>query len=102
MSAWLGSVTPLPTDHAFRRWLARRIEIEAWAAARSYPGNRAQCFGRVLGFLEVGVHLGYWSKKTADGVAESVRQGYGIGRVRRRCSTEACLSARLGRSASGA
>ena len=37
-----------------------------------------------LQFLEVGVQLGYWSKKTADGVAESVRQGYGLSKVRRR------------------
>ena len=74
----------MPTDQAFRLWLARRIETEGWVAARSYPGNRAQCLGRVLGFLEVGVQLGYWSKKTAEGAAESVRQGYGLTKLRKR------------------
>jgi hypothetical protein len=34
----------------------------------------------VLSFLEVSVRLGYWSRKTADGVAESVREGYGLRR----------------------
>ena len=84
MSAAACSVDALPTDQALRLWLARSIETEAWAAARSYPGNRQQGFGRVLGFLEVGVRLEYWSKRTADGVAESVRQAYGLGKVRRR------------------
>ena len=74
----------LPTDQALRYWLARRIETEAWAAARSWPGNRQQCEGRVLGFLEVGVRLGFWSKKTADGVAESVRQAVQVRTLRRR------------------
>lgn len=35
------------------------------------------------GFLEVGVRLGYWSRRKADGVAESVREGYGIRSIRR-------------------
>jgi len=65
-------------------WLARRIETEAWATARSYPGNRRSMLRSCPRLLEVGGKLGYWSKKTAEGVAESVRQGYGLGKVRRR------------------
>ena len=56
-----------PTDRA---WVVGNLN--AW------HGNGQQCFGRVLGFLEIGVRLGYWSRTTADGVAESVRQGYGL------------------------
>ena len=71
-------------DSTFRYWLARRIEREAWATVHAWRGNRQQCFGRVLGFLEVGVRLGYWNRRTADGVAESVREGYGLRSIRRR------------------
>jgi hypothetical protein len=71
-------------DSTFRPWLARRIEREAWATVNAWHGNRQQCLGRVLGFLEIGVRLGYWSRKTADGVAESVPAGYGLRSVRRR------------------
>ena len=42
-----------------RDWLARRIEIEARAYANADETTRDIRWGRVLGCLEVGSHLGY-------------------------------------------
>jgi hypothetical protein len=67
-----------------REWLARRIETEAWAYANADHLTRDLCLGRMHGFLEVGVDTGYWSKKVADQVADSIQQKWGLRRVRRR------------------
>jgi len=40
----------------------------------------------VLGFLEVGTHLGYWPAKRATEVADSIQQRYGLSKIRRRLS----------------
>jgi hypothetical protein len=39
--------------------------------------------GRMLGFLEAGVVLGYWSWQRAGGVSEALRNGIPAWRVRR-------------------
>ena len=67
-----------------RDWLARRIETEAWAYAKADSTTRQIRWGRVLGFLEVGTHAGYWPKKVADQVADSIQQRWGLRRIRRR------------------
>ena len=67
-----------------RDWLARRIEIEAWAYAKADSTMREIRWGRVLGFLEVGTHAGYWSSKRASEVADSVQHRWGLRRIRRR------------------
>jgi hypothetical protein len=71
-------------DHERREWLLRRVEVEADAYANAEPMIRDQCFGRMLGLLEVGTAFGYWSKKTADGFSETVRHRYRIRRGVRR------------------
>jgi len=38
----------------------------------------------VLGFLEVGTHLGCWPAKRAAEAADSVGQRYGMSKIRRR------------------
>jgi hypothetical protein len=66
-----------------REWLLRRIEIEALAYANSDQTVREIRWGRVLGFIEVGVAFGFWSKRAADGAANVLGHRYGVRRVRR-------------------
>jgi hypothetical protein len=61
----------------------RRIEAEARAFANADSTTRQIRWGRVLGFLEVGTHLGFWPKRTADQVADAIAHRYRISRVRR-------------------
>lgn len=67
-----------------RQWLLARLEAEARAFANADSTTAQIGWGRFLGFLEVGTHLGYWTTRTADRVAETVQHRYRIGHVRRR------------------
>lgn len=66
-----------------RDWLARRIETEARAYANADSTTRDIRWGRVLGFLEVGTHLGYWPARRATEVADSIQQRYGLSKILR-------------------
>ena len=55
-----------------RVWLLDRIDAEARAYRNADPQTRQIRWGRLLGFLEVGIHLGWWSKRSADGYADAV------------------------------
>jgi hypothetical protein len=68
---------------AFRPWLVKRIEREAQAFATSDSTVREIRWGRVLAYLEVGVRLGYWTKRRAEQVSESIYHRYLIPRVAR-------------------
>lgn len=59
----------------FRYWLVRRIEVETRAYRNADYLTRDIRWGRVLGFLEVGVHLGFWSEKTSSRVSDSIHYG---------------------------
>jgi hypothetical protein len=60
-----------------------RIEIEAQAYRNADTTTKAIRWGRVLGLLEVGVVLGFWSRRKAGGVSEAVRNGLPAWRLRR-------------------
>lgn len=68
---------------AFRHWLIKRIEKEAQAFATSDSTVRQIRWGRVLAYLDVGVRLGYWTKRRAEQVSESIYHGYRVPRVGR-------------------
>ena len=53
-----------------RDWLIDRIEIEALALANADQTTRAIRWGRLLGFLEVGTRLGWWSRRSAERYAD--------------------------------
>ncbi len=59
----------------FRYWLMRRIEVETRAFHNADYLTRDIRWGRVLGYLEVGVRLGYWSERTSSRVSDSIRYG---------------------------
>jgi hypothetical protein len=74
-----------------REWLVRRIEAEARAYVNGDRTTRPIRWGRVLGFLEVGVAFGYWPKRTAEQVADSIYHRWAVwkvGRMLRRRSDE--------------
>jgi hypothetical protein len=57
--------------------------MEGLGGCSFLPRASSVPFGRLLGFLEVGVHLGgYWSRKTADGWLSRCR-----GRASGKCAT---------------
>ena len=66
----------------FRYWLVRRIEVEAGAFHNGDYLTRDMRWGRVLGFMEVGVHLGYWSEQTSSRVSDSIHYGRRRGMAR--------------------
>jgi hypothetical protein len=59
----------------FRFWLVRRIDVEAIAFHNADYLTKDIRWGRVLGYLEVGVHLGYWSARTSWRVSDSIYSG---------------------------
>jgi hypothetical protein len=59
----------------FRYWLVRRIDVETIAFHNADYLTRDIRWGRVLGYLEVGVQLGYWSARTSSRVSDSIRNG---------------------------
>ena len=61
----------------------RHVEVEARAYANADYLTREIVWGGVLGFLEVGAAFGYWSKRSADAVSETVRHRWRIGRIRK-------------------
>jgi hypothetical protein len=71
------------TDAVSRARLVSRIEIEARAYHNADYTTREIRWGRLLGLLEAGVVLGYWSRRKAGGVSEAVRHGLPVRRVRR-------------------
>jgi hypothetical protein len=77
MLTWLHRMV----DPEHRRWLLRRIEAEAWAFVNAEPMMREACWGRLLGFLEVGTAFGFWSKKAAGRFSNSVEQKYRVARA---------------------
>ena len=73
----------LVPDAVSRARLVSRIEIEARAYRNAHYTTRDMRMGRVLGLLEAGAVLGYWSLRRAGGVSEAVRCGLPVWRVRR-------------------
>jgi hypothetical protein len=69
-----------------REWLVRRVEQEARAFANADRSTRDLRYGRVLGYLDVGVAFGYWSKRSADRAADSIAHRWALGKLRRTLS----------------
>lgn len=69
------------TDDERRHWLLRRIEAEARSFVNAEPMMREACWGRLLGFLEVGTAFGFWSRKAAYRFSNSVEHKYRVGRA---------------------
>ena len=70
-------------DAVSRARLVSRIEIEARAYRNADYTTRDMRMGRVLGLLEAGAVLGYWSRLKAGGVAEAIRHKLPAWRLRR-------------------
>ena len=70
-------------DDPRRDWLLARLDIEARALANADHQTRAIRWGRLLGMLEVGVRLGYWSRRSADRYSDAAYFGHGRARARK-------------------
>jgi hypothetical protein len=66
--------------------LLSRIEMEARVYANADSTTRDFRMGCVLGLLEAGVVLDYWSRERARDVSEAVRNGLPAWRLRRMLS----------------
>ena len=55
-----------------RVWLMRRLDIEARACSVADSKVKAIRWGRVLAFLEVGIHFGWWSRIAATRYSDAV------------------------------
>ena len=65
-----------------RAKLIARIEVEARAYRNADATIRGLRYGRVLGLLDAGATLGFWSRREAAHVSEVVRNGAGMRQVR--------------------
>jgi hypothetical protein len=63
------------TDAVSHARLVSRIELEARAYRNADSTMKAILMGRVLGLLEAGAVLGYWSRRNAGGVSEVMVTG---------------------------
>jgi hypothetical protein len=72
-----------PVDAVSRARLVSRIELEARAYFNADSTMKAIRWGGLLGLLEAGVVLGYWSRRKAGGVSEAVRNALPAWRLRR-------------------
>ncbi|MDP9234686.1 MAG: hypothetical protein M3P01_09070 [Actinomycetota bacterium] len=58
-----------------RARLVSRIEVEARAFRNADATTRNLRFGRILGLLEAGTILGFWSRKSASRIGDAVYCG---------------------------
>jgi hypothetical protein len=70
-------------DAGARTALLRRIQREAQAYANADETTRLIRWGRVMGLLEAGVVLGFWSAKARDRASEQVHYKYALHRLPR-------------------
>jgi hypothetical protein len=70
-------------DEGARLALMRRILLEARAYANADETMRQIRWGRVLGLLEAGVVLGFWSARARDRASELVQHRYALHRLPR-------------------
>jgi hypothetical protein len=70
-------------DVVARRALLKRVEREARAYANADETTRLIRWGRVMGLLEAGVVLGFWSRKARDRAGELVQHRYALHRLPR-------------------
>jgi hypothetical protein len=70
-------------DTDARRALLRRVQREAQAYANAEETTRLIRWGRVMGLLEAGVVLGFWSAQARDRASEQVHYRYGLHRLPR-------------------
>jgi hypothetical protein len=70
-------------DQTGRKALLKRVEREARAYANADETMRLIRWGRVMGLLEAGVVLGFWSAKARDRASEQVDYRYALHRLPR-------------------
>jgi hypothetical protein len=59
-------------DEEFRAWLLHRVEAEGSAVHKSDRVMHDVQLGHVMGYVDVGVFLGYWSADAAARLAQAI------------------------------
>jgi hypothetical protein len=70
-------------DRRTRQWLLRRISLAGRDFANAEPTRHGYHRGQALALLDVGVHLGYWSARSAGYAADMIEHRQSMRRLSR-------------------